>query len=86
MCHSRRAMSVANTCSPNSGQRASISRSCGRSKRMTSVGSTATHAQIDGSPVKAAMSPMNVRASASATWTSLPGLRSTNSTSPRSMT
>ena len=61
-------------------------RSPGRSKAMTSVGSTATHALIVGSPVNAAMSPMNVRASACATWMSLPGLRSTNSTRPRSMT
>ena len=57
-----------------------------RSKAITSVGSTATHALIVGSPVKTAMSPMKVRLSACATWTSLPGLRSTNSTRPRSMT
>jgi hypothetical protein len=54
-------------CSPNSGQRASMSRSPALSKAITSVGSTATHALIVGSPVNAAMSPMNVRLSACAT-------------------
>jgi hypothetical protein len=63
-----------------------MSRSSDRLKAITSVGSTATHALIVGSPVNAAMSPTNVPASARATWTSLPGLRSTNSTSPRSIT
>ena len=85
-CQARRASSVRKTCSPNSGQRATISRSPARSNTITSVGSTATQALIVGSPVKSAMSPMNVRPSASAMWTSLPGLRSTNSTRPRSMT
>ena len=73
-------------CSPISGQRAIMSRSAPRSNMTTSVGSTATHALIVGSPVKMAMSPMKVPASAWAMWTSLPGLRSTNSTRPRSIT
>ena len=85
-CHARRASSVRKTCSPNSGQRASMSRSCARSNMITSVGSTATQALIVGSPVNAAMSPMKVRLSASAMWMSLPGLRLTNSTRPWSMT
>ena len=37
-----------------------------RSNTITSVGSTATHALIVGSPVNTAMSPMNVRLSACA--------------------
>ena len=74
------------TCSPNSGQRATIPRSAARSNTITSVGSTATQALIVGSPVNIAMSPMNVRLSASAMWMSLPGLRSMNSTRPRSIT
>ena len=56
------------------------------SKEITSVGSSATHSAIAGSPVKVAMSPRNVPASASATQTSLPGLRSSTRTRPRSMT
>ena len=44
-----------------------MSRSAERSNAITSVGSTATQALIVGSPVKAAMSPMNVRLSACAT-------------------
>ena len=63
-CHARHASNVANTCSPNSGQRATMSRSPPRSNAITSVGSTATHALIVGSPVNAAMSPMYVRLSA----------------------
>ena len=61
-CHARRASSVRKMCSPNSGQRATISRSAARSNTITSVGSTATQALIVGSPVKIAMSPMNVPA------------------------
>ena len=66
-CHARRASSVRKTCSPNSGQRATMSRSAERSNSITSVGSTATQALIVGSPVNVAMSPMNVRLSACAT-------------------
>ena len=72
--------------SASSGQDASIARSSERSKAITSVGSSATHSAIAGSPVKVAMSPRNVPASASATQTSLPGLRSSTRTRPRSMT
>ena len=50
------------------------------------MGSEATHSAIAGSPVKVAMSPMNVPASASAIQISLPGLRSMKSTRPLSMT
>ena len=50
-----------------------------------SVGSEATHSAIAGSPVKVAMSPMNVPASASAIQISLPGLWSMRSTRPLSM-
>ena len=85
-CHSRRASSVRKTCSPNSGQWATMLRSAARSKTITSVGSTATQALIVGSPVNAAMSPMNVWLSASAMYTSLPGFRSMNSTRPLSST
>ena len=73
-------------CSPNSGQRAMISRNEARSNSITSVVSTATQALTVGSPVNAAISPTNVRLSTCAIWTSLPGLRSTNSTRPRSIT
>ena len=73
-CHARRASSVRKMCSPNSGQRAIMSRSPSRSNTIVSVGSTATQALIVGSPVKAAMSPMNVRASASAIVDVLAGL------------
>ena len=69
-----------------SGQDASIPRSAGRSKAITSVGSSATNSVITGSPVKIAMSPRNVPASASAIQTSLPGLRSSTRTLPRSRT
>ena len=65
-CHARRASSVRKTCSPNSGQRATMSRRAERSNAITSVGSTATQALIVGSPVNTAMSPMNVRLSACA--------------------
>ena len=65
-CHSRRASSVRKTCSPNSGQRATMSRSAARANTITSVGSTATQALIVGSPVNAAISPMNVPPSACA--------------------
>jgi hypothetical protein len=41
-----------------------MSRSPARSKAITSVGSTATQALMVGSPVKIAMSPMKVPASA----------------------
>ncbi len=51
-------------CSPNSGQRATMSRSAARSKASTRVGSTAMQALIVGSPVKIAMSPMKVPESA----------------------
>ena len=66
-CQARRASSVRKTCSPSSGQRATMSRSPARSNAITSVGSTATQALIVGSPVNAAMSPMNVWLSACAT-------------------
>ena len=59
-CHARRAISVRKTSSPNSGQRATMSRRPARSNTITSVGSTATQALIVGSPVNTAMSPMNV--------------------------
>ena len=62
----RHAISVRKTISPSSGQRATMSRSPARSNAITSVGSTATHALIVGSPVNAAMSPMNVGPSACA--------------------
>ena len=63
-CHARRASSVRKMCSPNSGQRGQHVAQPARSNAITSVGSTATHALIVGSPVNAAMSPMNVRLSA----------------------
>ena len=85
-CHSRRAIIVRSTSSANSGQEASMARSAGRSKAITSVGSSATHSAIAGSPVNVAMSPRKVPASASATQTSLPGLRSSTRTRPRSTT
>ena len=85
-CHARRASNVLKMCSPNSGQRATISRNENRSNSITSVGSTATQALIVGSPVNAAMSPTNVPLSTCAMWTSFPGLRSTSSTRPRSIT
>ena len=69
-----------------SGHDASIARSAGRSKAITSVASSATHSAMACSPVKVAMSPRKVPASASATHTSLPGLRSSTFTRPRSMT
>ena len=50
------------------------------------LGVICTLYMIAGSPVKVAMSPMNVPASASAIQTSLPGLRSMRSTRPLSMT
>jgi hypothetical protein len=65
-CHVRHAINVRNTSSPNSGQRATMSRSPDRSNAITSVGSTATQALTVGSPVNAAMSPMNVWLSACA--------------------
>ena len=79
-CQRRRASIVAKRCSPSSGHRAIIERRPARSKAMTSVGSTAMAALSVGSPVNAAMSPSSVRASTCATWTFLPGLRSTSST------
>ena len=51
-----------------------MSRSPARSNAITSVGSTATQALIVGSPVKTAMSPMNVRLSASRDVDVLAGL------------
>ena len=50
-CQARRASRVAKMCSPNSGQRATMSRRSARSKAIVSVGSTATQALIVGSPV-----------------------------------
>ena len=72
--------------SPISGERASMSRRPWRSNSITSVCSTAMQALSVGSPVNTAMSPMKVPLSACAMYTSLPGLRSTNSTSPCSIT
>ena len=63
-----------------------MARSWPRSKTIAAVGSSATHAAIEGSPVKVAMSPRKVPASASATQISLPGLRSSTRTRPLSMT
>jgi len=68
--------------SASSGHEASIALSAGRSNAMTSVGSSATHSAIAGSPVNVAMSPRNVPASASAIQMSLPGLRSSSRTRP----
>ena len=85
-CHSLRAIIVRSTSSAITGQDASIARSAWRSKAITSVGSSATHSAIAGSPVKMAMSPRNVPASASAIQTSLPGFRSSTRTLPRSTT
>ena len=73
------------TISPSSGEAASIARSAGRSKAITSHSSAATHSAGVGSPVKVAMSPRKVPASASAIHISLPGLW-IRSTRPRSMT
>ena len=85
-CHSLRAIIVRRTSSASSGQEASIARSSERSKAITSVGSSATHSAIAGSPVNVAMSPRNVPPSASATQMSLPDLRSSTRTRPRSTT
>jgi hypothetical protein len=85
-CHSRRAIIVRRTPSAISGHAASIRRSSGRSKAMTSVGSSATHSAIAGSPVNVAMSPRNVPASATAIQMSLPGLRSSSRTRPCTIT
>src|SRR3954447_19258118 len=85
-CHSRRAIMVRRTSSASSGHDASVARSSGRSKAITSVGSSATHSAIAGLPVKVAMSPRKVPASATATQTSLPGLRSSTRTRPRAIT
>jgi hypothetical protein len=85
-CHVRRVVIAVRTISANSGHEASLVRSAGRSNSITSVGSAATQVAIAGSPVNVAMSPRNVPLSASATQTSLPGLRSSTCTLPRSMT
>ena len=85
-CQALRASRQPSTCSNISGLAASIARRPGRSKAIVSVGSAATHSAIAGSPVKVAMSPMNVPASASAIQTSLRGLRSMRSTRPLSIT
>ncbi len=74
------------TSSPISGLAASIARSPSRSKAMVSVSSAATHSAMAGSPVKVAMSPMKVPASASAIQISLPGLWSMKLTRPLSIT